>query len=78
MITVICNSVAFEYLEHERVPAIVRQTYEDPVEVRPARIDKTHMTFTIEMVGPGEMTKEQAYLVCQQIMNEIMSIEINP
>lgn len=77
MITVICNSVGFVKLEYSRVPAIIRQTYEGPVEVKPAGIDKTCMTFTIEMVGPGEISKEQAFNVCQQIMNEISSVEIN-
>lgn len=78
MITVICSSVALEKLDYEKVPAVMRETYEGPVTVRPSRIDKTRMTFTIEMVGPGEMTKEQAFAVCQQIMNEVISVEINP
>lgn len=77
MTTIICKSVKFEKLEHDHVPAIVRQTYDGPVKVKTAHIEKTYMTFTIEMVGPGEMTKEQAFEVCQQIMNEISSVEIN-
>lgn len=77
MITVICSSIRCEDLKYDRVPPIIRQTNEGPVAVRSAGVEKTYMTFTIEMVGPGEMTKEQAFAVCQQIMNEVSSVEIN-